>query len=262
MSEDHIRFGDGAAYETMMGVWSGLVGEVFLDWLAQRPNLAWLDVGCGTGAFTQQIVDRCAPAEVRGIDPSEAQLAFARTRPAAGLAVFEQGDAMALPFEDDRFDAAAMSLVVAFVPEPAKGIAEMVRVVRPGGLVCAHMWNAPAGGLPMAAVHAQLREMGIAYRQPPNEWAAHMDRLAGLWSDGGLERIETREITVTRTFELFDDYWTNTLNVGNLDATVAALSPADRDRAKAGTRERLAADADGRVTVSARSNAVKGHVAG
>ena len=128
MAEPQIRFTDGAAYERMMGVWSQLAGEVFIDWLAPRAGLRWIDTGCGSGAFTQLLADRCAPAEVQGIDPSEDQLAFARTRPAASVAQFQLGNAMALPFPEDRFDAAVMPLVIFFVPEPAKGIAEMARV--------------------------------------------------------------------------------------------------------------------------------------
>src|SRR6185503_16514299 len=130
MTDQKIRFEDGATYERMMGTWSRLVGVDFLQWLAPCSGLRWIDVGCGNGAFTELLVERCAPVEVHGIDPSEGQLAFARTRPAARVAEFRQGDAMALPFPGDRFDAAVMALVLVFVPEPAKGIAEMARVVR------------------------------------------------------------------------------------------------------------------------------------
>ena len=83
MAEQQIRFDDGDAYERSMGVWSRLAGEIFLDWLAPSPALQWADIGCGSGAFTELLVQRCAPEEVQGIDPSEGQLAFARTRPAA-----------------------------------------------------------------------------------------------------------------------------------------------------------------------------------
>jgi SAM-dependent methyltransferase len=121
MAKDQIRFEDGAAYERMMGTWSRLAGDVFLDWLAARPGLRWIDIGCGNGAFTELIVERCAPAEVQGIDPSEGQLAFARARPAGRMAELRQGDAMALPFSKDYFDAAVMALVIFFVPDPAKG---------------------------------------------------------------------------------------------------------------------------------------------
>jgi 2-polyprenyl-3-methyl-5-hydroxy-6-metoxy-1,4-benzoquinol methylase len=102
MTDQPIRFDDGAAYERYMGKWSQLVGETFLDWLAPKPGLRWLDVGCGNGAFTEMLVERCAPASVHGIDPSEGQLAFARTRPASRVAQFAQSDAMALPFQATR----------------------------------------------------------------------------------------------------------------------------------------------------------------
>jgi ubiquinone/menaquinone biosynthesis C-methylase UbiE len=120
MAEPQIRFNDGAAYEQMMGAWSRLAGESFLGWLAPHPGLRWIDIGCGNGAFTQLLIERCAPEEVHGIDPSEGQLAFARARPQARMAQFRQGDAMALPFPDHRFDAAVMALVIFFVPDPVK----------------------------------------------------------------------------------------------------------------------------------------------
>ena len=132
MSELQLRFDDGAAYERMMGVWTRFAGQIFLDWLAPAPNLKWVDVGCGNGAFTELLLERGAPAEIVGIDPSEGQLAFARRRPAARVAKFRQGDAQALPYSDSSFDAAVMALVIFFVPDPAKGVAEMARVVRPG----------------------------------------------------------------------------------------------------------------------------------
>jgi SAM-dependent methyltransferase len=131
MAEHKIRFDDGAAYERTMGAWSTLAGEIFLDWIAPRPGLRWVDVGCGNGAFTELVVEKCAPTEVQGIDPSEGQLKYARARPATRKAEFRQGDAMSLPFPDNSFDLAVMALVIFFVPDPAKGVAEMVRVVSP-----------------------------------------------------------------------------------------------------------------------------------
>src|SRR5438105_3557722 len=107
-----VRFTDGAAYERYMGKWSQLAGQTFLEWLAPSKGLRWLDVGCGNGAFTEMLVNRCAPAQVHGLDPSKEQLAYARTRPASRVAQFHLGDAMALPFPDDTFDAAVMPLVI------------------------------------------------------------------------------------------------------------------------------------------------------
>jgi ubiquinone/menaquinone biosynthesis C-methylase UbiE len=80
MVQSPIRYDDGAAYERMMGAWSRIAGEIFLNWLAPDPGLRWIDIGCGSGAFTELLVERCAPAEVQGIDPSEgAAILCART---------------------------------------------------------------------------------------------------------------------------------------------------------------------------------------
>src|SRR5258708_2438710 len=125
MAENQIRFDDGAAYERFMGVWSRSVGEIFLDWLHLARGLAWLDVGSGNGAFTELLVERAAPSRILGVDPSEAQLEFARGRHTTGIAEFVKGDAMALPAADQSFDAAVMALVIFFVPDPTKGVAEM-----------------------------------------------------------------------------------------------------------------------------------------
>src|SRR5258707_6792450 len=160
MAELQIRFDDGAAYERMMGVWSRLAGEIFLGWLAPPSGLRWIDVGCGNGAFTELIVDRCAPAEVQGIDPSEGQLAFARGRPAARVAEFRQGDAMALPFADNKFDAAVMALVIFFVPDPARGVAEMTRGVTAGGTVATYVWDITGGGSPSEPILPGSQPMG------------------------------------------------------------------------------------------------------
>ncbi len=159
MTPPPIRFNDGAAYERGMGIWSRLAGDIFLDWLAPAPDLRWLDVGCGSGAFTEAVIQRFAPAEVQGVDPSEQQLAFARTRSQG--ATFRQGDAMALPFPPDRFDAAVMALVIFFVPDPANGVAEMARVVRPGGLVATYSWDFAGGGFPFQPVHEALGTIGV-----------------------------------------------------------------------------------------------------
>src|SRR4029077_17204876 len=129
MTEAPNLFADGKAYACLMGRWSRLAGEKFLDWVDAPKNLKWLDVGCGNGAFTEVLIARCAPAAVSGIDPSEGQLSYARTRPGAKLAEFRAGDAQALPYPDGSFDAAAMALVISFVPDPIKAVTEMMRVV-------------------------------------------------------------------------------------------------------------------------------------
>lgn len=260
METDPIRFVDGAAYERYMGKWSQLAGETFLDWLAPEPGLRWLDVGCGNGAFTEMLVERCAPVSVQGIDPSEEQLAFARTRLASRVAQFRLGDAMAQPFPDDTFDAAVMPLVIFFVPDPAQGVAEMARVVCPGGIVTAYAWDLYGGGLPYEALQVEMRGMGIAVPVPPSPGASRIDAMRDLWKDTGLDAIETREIAVQRTFADFDDYWTTILIGASVGPKLAAMASEDLALLKARMRARLPADAAGRIICSGRANAVKGRV--
>ena len=256
-----IRFEDGAAYDEAMGRWSLLAGRDFLDWLAPEAGLRWLDVGCGSGAFTALLMQHCAPAEAQGVDPSDAQLAYACARPDARGATFQVGDAMALPFADDRFDAAAMALVIFFVPDPAKGVAEMARVVRPGGAVAAYAWDMAGGGFPFQPIQMELRAFGYMPPTPPSVGASRLDAMHELWMRAGLQAVEMRQITVQRTFDDFDDFWAKSTITGSIRPTLAGMAPEDVERIKERVRTRLVPDAQGRISYGARANAVKGRVA-
>ena len=192
MPESQIRFDDGAAYERGMGAWSRLAGEIFLDWLAPHSDLRWIDIGCGNGAFTELIVERCAPAEIQAIDPSEGQLAFARSRPGVRMAQFRHGDAMALPFAEDRFDAAVMALVIFFVPEPAKGVAEMARVVRPSGIVATYAWDMLGGGFPLEPIRREMNALGLTLPAAPRSDASLEWMSCGICGQGRVSRRSRR----------------------------------------------------------------------
>jgi SAM-dependent methyltransferase len=161
MAEATSLFTNGQAYERLMGRWSRAAGEEFLDWLSLPKGLNWLDVGCGTGAFTELVIDRCAPSNISAIDPAEDQIAYARNGSAAKRATFRTGDAQSLPFADREFDVAAMALVISFVPDAAKAVAEMKRVVRPQGIVAAYMWDILGGGFIQRPLVQALGAMGI-----------------------------------------------------------------------------------------------------
>jgi SAM-dependent methyltransferase len=197
---------------------------------------------------------------VQGVDPSSAQIDFARKRPAGRLAKFEIGNAMALPFPDNAFDAATMALVIFFVPEPAKGVAEMARVVRPGGLVAAYAWDVLGGGFPQEPIRAELRAMGIAPVNPPSVEASRIGAMRDLWRGAGIEAIETRDITVERTFPDFENYWEICQLGSSLAPTLTKMSVDEKQRFKERIRARTPADNTGRITLSARANAVKGRV--
>lgn len=260
MANAPIRFDDGAAYERFMGIWSQRVGDAFLDWLSPPAGGHWLDVGCGNGAFTERLVTQCAPDAVDGLDPAEGQLAYARTRPALQAVRFHLGDAMALPFPDKSFDAAVMPLVIFFVPEPRRGVAEMARVVRLGGTVSAYAWDMPGGGFPYFPLQEAMREIGLTVATPPSPEASRLEVLQELWTDAGLAEIETQAITVQRSFADFEDYWTTVLGGPSVAATLAGATPVMMADLQSRLRAKLVEDSDGRITCSGRANAIQGRV--
>jgi SAM-dependent methyltransferase len=243
-----------------MGRWSQRAGAIFLDWLAVPPGLAWLDVGCGNGAFTETLIARCAPASVAALDPSEGQLAYARTRPGAKAASFQRGDAQALALPDDSFDVAVMALVIAFLPEPAKAVAEMARVVRPGGRVAAYMWDGPAGGTPTAPLAAAARALGMEPPGAPNPAASARAALQATWQGAGLTQLALREIRIRVAFANFEDFWDSHSAGGPPGKFIAALAPAARAQLRARLQEQLPIAADGTIAYEAFANAVSGRV--
>ena len=256
MATDTITFDDGAAYEDFMGKWSLLAGNAFLDWLGPAAGLRWVDVGCGNGAFTELLAARCAPASLDGIDPSAGQLAFARNR--LPQVRWRAGDAMALPYADASFDAAAMALVIFFVPEPARGIAEMARVVRPGGGVCAYAWDIPGGGFPYFALQDEMARLGLTPLSPPSVEVARLDALQAAWTAAGLVDVETHQVVVERTFADFDAFWTAARGGPVIAPRISSMGRDQSALLKERMRARLVAGADGRITYGARANAVRG----
>lgn len=257
--QPQLRFDDGAAYERVMGVWSRKVGEVFLDWLRPAAGLDWLDVGCGNGAFSQLVFERCAPARLTGIDPSEGQVAYARERLSGRSAQFVLGDAMALPWPAAHFDIAVMALVIFFVPDPAKGVAEMARVAKPGGLVASYGWDIPGGGLPMEPIVRGLEALGISAPLPPHAEMGAMAAVTALWQAAGLADIQTRVIAVERRFESLEEFWA-IYSSGPMALTFAALTPRQAEALKDELRRRLEFDAAGGVVRHAWANAISGRV--
>lgn len=255
-----IAFDDAHAYERMTGAWSGLVGNAFLDWLAPAPGLRWLDAGCGSGAFTRLITRRCAPASVHGLDPEAAQIDYARRRLDARGAQFRVGDASAMPYPPASFDVAVMALVLVFLPDPSRGVAEMVRVLGPGGHACAYNWDLHGRGSPLAPLGLAMRQAGVPTPSAPSEEASREEITRQLWVAAGLKHVQTHAITVQRPFASFEQAW----EVSQLGASTAAvlrsLSCERREEIKARFRENLCQDTSGPITCTARAIAVRGMV--
>lgn len=240
-----------------MGRWSALVAPPFLEWLALPPGLAWLDDGCGDGSFTELLIARQRPMSVVGIDPAPAQLAFARQRPGAAAARFAEGDAQALPLPDECVDAAVMALVLFFVPDPAQGLSELLRVALPGGTVAAYHWDLAGGGFPLQPIVDAVHAEGFATQRPQSAWASTLTASVTLWRDAGLVDVQTRQIEVSRSFDSVDDYLRTAAGSSRLREILATLTPAAAKRVKERVRGQLGGG-HGPIVVSARANAVKG----
>lgn len=263
MTDAANLFTDGKAYERFMGRWSKLVGQQFLTWLDVPKGLRWLDSGCGNGAFTDEVIARAAPASVIAVDPSEGQLAYARTRPGSAMARFQIGDAQRLSFPDDSFDVAVMALVIAFLPQPDKAVAGMTRVVRPGGWVATYMWDLEAGGSPTSPMFSALKSIGATPSAVPNAPASRIEAMRGFWQAAGLQSVETTVIRIPVSFDSVDDFWETTTSSGGPAAKLIEALPADRQhQVRQRLGEQLRPGADGRISYEAFANAVKGCVPG
>ncbi len=256
-SPEPIKFTDGAAYERFMAPWSRSAGTIFLDWLKPAPALAWADVGCGNGAFTELVLAKSAPASVCAIDPSEAQIDAARQRLPAGRVELSVGDAMALPYEDERFDVSVMALVLFFVPDPVRGAAELVRVTRPGGLVASYTWDVLHGGTPAEPIWEAFQTMGKPVVRPPSAEISRFEALKDLWAKLGLRDIATRELVVERTFTDFEDYWLSMV-LSSPSGVMQKLSDSETTELRRLLQNRLPVSATGTITLHSWATAIMG----
>ena len=261
MTDTQSFFIDGEAYERLMGRFTRAAGGVFIDWLSAPKGLDWIDVGCGTAAFTQLLLDRCAPGSVSAIDPSADQIAYARRTPAAERVDFKIGDAQSLPFGDRSFDAGVMALVITFVPDPNKAVAELRRVTKPGGIVATYMWDFFNHGFPQHPLREALEKTGIEVPYFPGHAHSRMDNMQGYFKSAGLETIAARVIKVEVAYANFEEYWSGQTALPNyIVQHISNMPAADLEHFKSDLRTTLPKDKSGRIAYKAKANAVKGRV--
>lgn len=254
-------FNNGIAYEQFMGRWSRAAGSIFLDWVAPARGACWLDVGCGTGVFTELVVDACAPVTMIAVDPAAPQIEVARNKSVAQQADFRVADAQMLPFPDGTFDVVASALVINFIPNRPKGVAEMRRVGRPGGVVAGYVWDFAAERSPNSPIRRGLNDIGVKAPAAPGSEDSRLDALHSLFAGAGLENIATRTIDVTMTFPNFADFWrAQTPGFTPMTKMIAALSETDRAKLIEAVRARLLVGPDDSVAFSAHANAIMAHV--
>ena len=258
----HDSWQAGDSYDTYMGRWSRQIAPRFLDWLNPPGGLDWLEVGCGTGALSAAILDRCRPNSLISIDPSEGFLSKARTNVPDRRADFQVGDARALTLEDRSRDIAVSALVLNFVPDRQKALAEMKRVVRPGGTVAFYVWDYPGGGVEFmrafwnaaTALDPDARDLTEDKRFP----YCTPEGLADLATKAGLNSVDHTAVEVPTVFKDFDDYWRPfTLGAGPAPGYCASLSPDARERLKEKLHESLPRAEDGSIPLNTRAWAIR-----
>ncbi|HEX8003265.1 MAG TPA: class I SAM-dependent methyltransferase [Mycobacteriales bacterium] len=248
----------GDAYDPYIGRWSRLVAPEFLRWLDAPPGGRWLDVGCGTGALSEAILREAAPASVTGVDPSAAFVARAAERVPG--ATFRVGDAAATGADDDSVDVVASALVLNFVPDLPAALDELERVLRPGGLVAAYVWDYAEGMGLIRHFFDAAAELDPAVREIDEATVFPLCRPAALREAfARFADVAVGEVTVPTVFRDFDDYWTPFL-AGGAPAPEYAVS-LDEER-RAALRERLRARLpvrpDGSIPLTARAWTVRG----
>lgn len=262
----HDAWQAGDSYEAYMGRWSRQIAPRFLDWLGAPDGLDWLEVGCGTGALSAAILARCNPKILISVDSSEGFVGAARATVPDRRAEFRVGDAQALALETASLDVVVSALVLNFLPDKEKALAEMKRLACAGGTVGFYVWDYPGGGLELLRAFwnaATALDPGALHLTEDRRFPyCTPEGLAGLMAGAGLTRVDCTAIEVPTVFRDFDDFWHPfTLGAGPAPGYCASLDPEDRQRLKERLQDSLPRREDGSIPLEARAWAIKATVA-
>ncbi|MBB6469311.1 SAM-dependent methyltransferase [Aminobacter lissarensis] len=255
----------GNSYEHYMGRWSRLVATKFVAWLAPPGQAAWLEIGCGTGALTAAVLSAAAPRSIVSIDPSVDFVAHVRKAIGDGRARFEVADALKLPAEPASIDVVTSGLVLNFVPDRPAALAEMQRVLKPGGLLSFYVWDYPGGGIGFIrqfwqaaiTIDPAAAELGEGRRFP----FCTREGLLALCQDAGLRDIAIAPMEIETRFADFEAFWQPfTLGAGPAPGYCMSLNEYQRAKLKARLAERLGST--GPIELVARAWMVKAKTPG
>ncbi|MGI9501526.1 MAG: class I SAM-dependent methyltransferase [Geminicoccaceae bacterium] len=257
---------DGSAYQRFIGRWTRRLADPLIAFAGPLPDGPVLDVGTGTGSVVAALREADPSREIIGIDVAEPYLTFASRRDDCDGATFLQQDAASLDLPDDHFAGALSCIVMNFLKEPAKSLAEMRRVVMPAGVIASAVWDF-RGGL----VYQRMLWDTVASLDPVA--AATRDRIfsaplglpdgmVDLWQEAGLEDVARESLTIHMDFSDFSDYWEPLLGgQGPVGGYFAGLDPDMQTRVREAVRAAfLAGAADGERSLTATAWAVKGRV--
>lgn len=258
----HDNWAAGDAYETYMGRWSRLTARAFLEWLRPDESAHWLEFGCGTGALTSTICERCRPASVVACDSSEPFVAHARRALAGTPTSFVTARADALPSRVGGFDLVVSGLVLNFLPDPARVLANARDRLRRGGVVASYVWDYADRMEFLNAFWAEAvadDPRAAATDERSRFPLCQLPALKALFENAGLANVEVRALDVPTEFKTFDDYWNPFLRgTGPAPSYVASLNPQARDALRERLRLRLFGQVDRPIRLTARALAVCG----
>ena len=245
-----------------MGRWSRSLAAEAVAWLKPPPGLRWLDIGCGTGALSAALLNAAEPASLVGLDPSLAYVRMAQERHPDPRATFAVGDSTALDLPDGAVDRVVSGLVLNFVPDQDAALREIRRVLVPGGVAAAYVWNYADG----MAMLLHFWDVAVAENPAASAFAertrfplCHPNRLEQLFIDSGLTEVTARTLEVPTVFADFDDYWEPFLGGQGPGPTYCTtLSEQARDRLRDRLRSTLPTEPDGSIRLTARAFAVQG----
>jgi SAM-dependent methyltransferase len=251
------------SYEYFMGRWSSLASQLFLAWLSPSPGLKWLDVGCGSGALSEMIINNFSPASFTAIDQSEEYVMAAQKR-LGNQAMCKVGDALDLPLENSSVNLTVSGLVLNFLSDKEKALSEMMRVTIKGGIVAGYIWD--YGG----KMELLKKFWETASELDPNSAHLHegirfgdsTDRaLRELFKRAGLKNIKAAPMEISTHFQNFDDYWKPFFGgQGPAPTYLLSLDEADRNNLRNNLYKKLPIQADGSIIMTARAWAVRGTV--
>jgi SAM-dependent methyltransferase len=243
------------AYDRFMGRYSTRLAPQLADFAGVQREQRALDVGCGPGALTGELVARLGAEAVAAVDPSEQFVIAARERH-PGVDV-RRAAAEDLPFPDGGFDVALAQLVVHFMADPIVGLSEMARVTRPGGVVAACVWDHAGRRGPLSLFWTGVRQLDPAAQDESELAGARAGHPVELFEAAGLHGIDDTELAVRLEYASFDDWWEPfTLGVGPAGAYVAGLDAVRREEVKERCRQ-LVPEAP--FTLEAFAWAARGH---
>lgn len=233
-----MTFAAPAAYDRFMGRYSRRLAPLLADLARVESGQRVLDVGCGPGALTGELVLRVGAGSVSAVDPSAPFVTEVRRRYPGVDA--REASAESLPYPDHRFEVTLAQLVVHFMSDPVRGLGEMRRVTRPGGVVAACVWDHGGGRGPLSEFWRTARELDPAAADESNRPGVRQGQLVSLFIAAGLDQVEEAILTVSVEMSGFDEWWEPfTLGVGPPGAYVATLDETARERLMTALSERM-----------------------